>query len=386
MSDANKKSRVSTYYEKEDTGKVVFTVNKDIADEIDKYVDILANLKKAQDTDPAIVPALDEIKFKLESLKYSELPADETIKKLKQLTRVPLGGGKFMHLSAFVSSTGEAKVVKTQEEYLTQVEKMIKNTMGNLTNLLIYKNDDEHLKAFFDELNTMQGNANYEEVKTKMDHLTMSGIIKHYNDIKLSFLKDWLAPFQEKLGKPADKMTPQEIQNALGIVADLKKKELDEVGLRIAPEPEDSFRKYNRSMHELMNGKSSDFWGFAEQRDEFVNLVQKAINRFSFKLENHYLIFEMADKTVAYLIGFPDDTFSSAKKLKDGKIGLIPHLKVFFKNESGSYKEVVKENVENTTQYYQTLRTAVVPFLSSLSMILDTPLSQEIRDAFDMWL
>ncbi|MBF0350379.1 MAG: hypothetical protein HQM11_05075 [SAR324 cluster bacterium] len=380
------KSAIETHYEKEDSGKVVFEERKDALAEISKYLELLVELKKSKDLDKALIPALDEIHFKLESLKFTDIPEKELHAKIKKYTRVPLGEGKFMHLSAFLSGTGEAKVVKSQQEYLDQVQKMIKNTMGNLTNLLIFKKEDEHLQAFFDDLQSMNNNTNYEDVKTRMDHLTMSGIIKHYNQIKLDFLKNWLAPFQAQLNKPIEQMTAEDMQGALHKVDGLKKKELEELGVRVTNEAYKEFRPYNRVMHELMNGKSADFWGSIECRDEFVDLMQKIINRFSFKLENHFLVFEMADKSIAYMIGFPDDAFKTAKKLKDGRTGMTPHMKVFFQTPDKKYKEMCKENAENTTQFYKTLRTAVVPFLSSMAMILGVELSQELKDVFEIWI
>ena len=135
-----------------------------------------------------------------------------------------------------------------------------------------------------------------------------------------------------------------------------------------------------------MNGTSTDFWGLIDYRNEFIELMQATINRFSFKLENHFLVFEVADHSMVYLVGFPDDVFLHAKKMRDGRVGLIPHLKVLFKLPSGDYKEVNKKSMNNTTEYYKTLRTAVVPFFASISQILGKELSQGMKDTFDMWL
>ena len=67
------------------------------------------------------------------------------------------------------------------------------------------------------------------------------------------------------------------------------------------------------------------------------------------------------------------------------KVGLIPHLKVLFKVEDG-YKELEREHVSSLTEYYRTLKTAVVPFLGTLSATLEIPLSDQLKDAFDMWI
>ncbi len=383
MSD---KGRFETYYAKEDSGKVAFELRKDCLEDIQKYIDLIDEIKKSEDIGKTAEPALDEVRYQIESLKYTDIPAEEVKKKLNKYSRVPLGDGKFIHLSSFLASTGEQRVVKTEEEYIQQVKKMVDNTKSNLTNLLIFREEDEHLKGFFDELQVIEKSTNYSDVKQRMDHLTMSGIIKHYNEIKLEFLRKWLAPFEEKLGKSISEMSSKEMQEALGQVENLKKKELEQVGIRINAETPDVFRPYNKEKHELMNGDTTEFWGFPEQRDEFVELVKKIINRFSFKLETHYLVFESADKKMAYLVGFPDDAFSQQKKLKDGGVGLTPHLKVLIANKSGEFQELRKDDMEKPSEYYRVLKTAVVPFLASLSMMVDAPLSKEFKDAFDMWL
>ncbi|MBF0277684.1 MAG: hypothetical protein HQM13_07840 [SAR324 cluster bacterium] len=379
-------SRFETYFNKEDSGKVVFEAREDCLEEIDKHLNLIENLKKSEDIAEELLPALGEIHYQIQSLKYSDIPLAEVKKKINQYSRVPLGDGKFMHLSSFLGSTGEQKVVKSEEEYLAQVQKMVENTKANLTNLMIFKEDDEHLKGFAEELDLMDGSHDFKSVKTRMEHLAMSGIIKHYNQVKLEFLRNWLAPFEEQLGKPIAQMSSDEVQKALGKVENLKKQQLEDIGMRMNPELFDDFRPYNRTMHELMNGDNADFWGFPQQRDEFVELIKKIINRFSFKLEKHYLIFQSADKKMAYLVGFPDTAYEGKKELKGSKIGLIPHLKVFFAGKDGNFKELTRDQLEKSSEYYRVLKTAVVPFLASLATIVETPLSQEFKDAFDMWL
>ncbi len=379
-------SRFEPDLDQEDSGKVVFETRKDCLEEIDKYLDLIENIKKSKGFAKKLIPALEEIQYQIESLKYSERSLAEVKKTINQYSRVPLGDGKFLHLSSFLGNTGEQKIVENSEEYLAQVQKMIQNTKANLTNLFIFREDDEDLRGFAEELYLIEGNQDYESIKTHMEHLTTSGIIRHYYQVKLEFLKNWLAPYEEQLGKPVAEMTPDEVQQALAKVEDLKKQELEDIGMRLNPELSDDFRPYNREMHVWMNGENTDFWGFPEQRDEFVELIKKIINRFSFKLENHYLIFQSVDKKMAYLVGFPDPAYKRKKQLKGGKIGLIPHLKVFFVGKDGAFKELTKDHMETASEYYRFLKTAVVPFLASLSMIVETPLSQDFKDAFDMWM
>ena len=378
------KPSIETYYGKEDAGKIVYEERTDLQEAINKYLDLIDDLKKSEEIQAALIPALQEIQYQIESLRYSDSPPEVIKKKLAQYSKVPLGEGKFMHLSAFLTSTGEQKVF-SQKEYLEQVARMIQNTKSNLTNLLLFKESDEHLMALAEELGVLEGNQDYDEVRKHMDHLTMNGIIKHYNQIKLEFLQNWLAPFQSQLAQPIATMTPQEMQEALNKVENLKQQELLEIGMTLKPELSNDFRPYNKTMHPLMNGENLNFWGFPEYRDEFLELIKKVINRFSFKLEHHYLIFQSTDKQWAYLLGFPDMVYEEKRKMRDGRVGFVPHLKVFAVNQEGGYQELAQGDLK-AADYFRTLKTAVVPFLVSISVIVGTPLSEGFKESFDMWL
>lgn len=381
---AYRKAKIETYYSKEDAGKVVYEERTDLQESIERYLDLIDDLKKSEDMKESVIPALEEVQYQIESLRYSDSPIEVIKKKLIQYSKVHLGEGKFMHLSAFLTSTGEHKVI-TEQEYLEQVGIMVQNTKFNLTNLLIFKEDDESLVEFADELPLVEGNHNYEEVRLRMESLTMRGIIKHYNKVKLEFLQSWLAPFEAQLAKPIADMTPQEMQEALSKVEHLKKQELTEIGMSLKPELAEKFRPYNKTMHPLMNGERLDFWGFPEYRDEFLGLIKQIINRFSFKLENHYLIFQSTDKQWAYLLGFPDTVYEGKRKMRDGKVGFVPHLKVFTCNQEGDYQELIQGDLKQS-EYFRTLQTAVVPFLVSVSEIVETPLSKGFQESFEMWL
>jgi len=146
------------------------------------------------------------------------------------------------------------------------------------------------------------------------------------------------------------------------------------------------FRVHNRKMHPIMNGKNEEFWGSPEVRSEFIGLLNKLITRFSLNLDDRFLLFKTKDEGFAYLVGFADDAFSQAVEVKEGELGIYPHLKVFLKGRQDQYNEIQPEAYAgNKTAYYQALRTAVVPFLSSISVMLELVLSSQFKEAFDMW-
>ena len=109
-------------------------------------------------------------------------------------------------------------------------------------------------------------------------------------------------------------------------------------------------------------------------------------NSFSLTLEDRFLLFKSKDGGFCYLVGLADDAFDEAAELKDGRLGIYPHLKVFLKMGDGHYAEIQKESYgKNSAAYFHALKTAVVPFLTSTAVMLEHTLSKELREAFDMW-
>ena len=114
--------------------------------------------------------------------------------------------------------------------------------------------------------------------------------------------------------------------------------------------------------------------------------MNKMISRFSLNLDDRFLLFKTRDEGFAYLIGFADEAFGQVVEIKEGQLGIYPHLKVFLKGGQGEYSEIQPEAYAgNNSAYYKALRTSVVPFLSSMAVMLELPLSSDIKEAFDMW-
>ena len=115
-------------------------------------------------------------------------------------------------------------------------------------------------------------------------------------------------------------------------------------------------------------------------------LINKLIARFSFNLQDRFLLFKTADGGFLYLVGFADEAFDNPVQLEGGKLGLFPHMKVFLKRGE-DYQEIQPGNYTvNKQAYFRTLKTAVVPFFTSVAPMLEHTLSQDIKSAFDMWI
>ena len=377
-------SSFKTQYSTEDSGKVLYDERTNGIDEIEKLIAIIDQVLANPKITDEITKTVNELKYRVEALRFSDMPLDELHEKIKSYSRIKIGSEKFIPLSSFIKK-GQSVVVSSQDEYLQQIEKMRKNTISNLNNLLIFEEGDPTLESLFNLLNDLENQQEVSLVKEQMAKIKADGMIKHYDQIKFNFLQKWLEPFQAKFKKPVAEMDFQEVQHVLQQVQDLKKRSLAQIGIKLVADNHDSFAAYNCQMHPIMNGEKTDFWGLPEYRDEFIALVKQVINYFSFKLENRYLIFQSEDQTFTYLLGFPDDVLEKQKKMKTGKIGMIPHLKVFFGSGDNNFKELNKADLEKPAEFYRILKTSVVPFLVGVAKIIEFDLSQGFRDAFEMW-
>lgn len=385
MAERDIKSEFTTLYDDADAGTLSFARREDIEEEVVAYIEIVAQLKQDYAEDPQVVDGLRELESNLGILRISTDSEEALREKLQALIEVPIAEGKKLHLNAFRKSSAKA-VVKDEAAYRARVKKLVVNTQNNLTHLLLTWPDDGILKRFLKDLSELDMENDVAAVKSFMDNLGKSPNLWHYTEKKKDFLMEWLRPFQEHFGKPIEELSAEELQASVQKVEELRNSKLEDMTHLVATGERDEFRPHNRAMHPIMNGKNEEFWGSAEVRGEFIAIMNKMITRFSLNLDERFLLFKTKDEGFAYLVGFADDAFSDVVEVKEGELGIYPHLKVFLKGGEGQYNEIQPQAYAgNTSAYYKALRTAAVPFLSSMAVMLEIPLSPMIKEAFDMW-
>ncbi|MBI4084042.1 MAG: hypothetical protein HY423_15675 [Candidatus Lambdaproteobacteria bacterium] len=381
-----KKSSFTTVYEGEDAGTVGFQRRPEIEEDVVAYLDAVVQLKQDFKDDAKVAEGLREIELKLKALRVSQEPEAELRAKLKALAEVPFGQGKTLRLDAFRKTAAKSQL-EGPEEYLAQVQRLVRNTEGNLAHLLLTFPNDTILQRFMESIKKLDLEGDYKVLRNSMVDLGKSPLLWHYNEKKKEFLIEWLRPFQDALGKPLHELTPEEFQEALKKVEQLRNIKLHELTNLEQVRERAPYRAYNRTMHEVMNGKNREFWGSSEVRDEFIALMGKVVTRFSFSLEERFLLFRTKDGGFMYLVGFADEAFDEALVLKDGKLAMYPHLKVFLKADKDEYAEIVPASYHgNMGAYYTALKTAVVPFLAAVAVMVEFELSPKLKEAFDMWV
>ena len=381
----DKKSDFSTMYDAPDAGTLAFDGQSDIGGDIDAYLDIIRQLKKDYRGKAEIVNGLDEVEVKLNALRISRDSPEEVQKKLASLTRIPFGENQSLDLAAFRKKSGQGKF-EVEDDYLAHVAKLIRNTTGNLNQLLLFDPGDGILQRFLKKLDELGNQKDFKTLRREMIALGKSPQLWHYNEKKKNFLAEWLRPFQEALGQPIDGMSSEELIEALKKVEGLRDTRLEEMTNLTQEKNRDPFRAFNRDMHPNMNGNNKEFWGGSEIRDEFIGLMTKIISRFAFNLDDRFLLFKTRDGGFCYLIGFSDEALNNSVELEDGRVALYPHLKVFLKGKEDHYAEITREAYHgDNSAYYRALKTSVVPFLTAIAVMVEFELSREIKRAFDMW-
>ena len=380
-----KKPAVRPQFASSTAGTLAFEVNLPLETEIRSCIELVAQLRKDYEGQTNIAEGLEGIENELRELRASKNSEEEIRASLESLMEVSLGEGKTIRLDAFRQSAAKSSL-KSEEDYVTQVGKMLRNTRNNVAMLMLQDQGDEVLTGFMRNLESIT-ETDYKTLKPLMSHLAKSPELSHYNEKKQLFLADWLRPFQDMLDLPIDQMTEEEFQEALKKVEDLRNNKLEEMTHMMVETDRKPFYRHNRTMSPLINGKDDTFWGGPEVRDEFLDLMNRLITRFSFSLEDRFLIFRTKERGFTYLFGFADEAFDEGLTTADGKLSLCPHLKVFLQLREEEYSELTLEMYNrNAKAYYSSLKTAVVPFLQSAATMVETELSEDIKRAFDMWM
>ena len=365
-------------------GTLAFDPNKAMDGEIVSVLNLVKQLITDYKDDGKLIQGLKEIQTSLQTLRLSNASEAEIRKKLDELQKIEVSEGKFIRLDAFRKTAAKSKL-SSMDDYGDQVRKMVRNTMNNLALLMLGNPDDGVLQRFMNDLRNLDMN-DPRQIKIQMGAIRESPQLWHYNEKKKGFLIDWLKPYESLLGIPIDEMSEEDFNEALKKVEGLREKKLEDLTHLEMIKDRAPYRIFNKSMSPIINGRDEAFWGGEEIRDEFVHFINLLIIRFSFNLEDRFLVFKTKDGGFIYLVGFADEAFDNAVEKEDGRIGLYPHLKVLLKTPDGFSEITMEAYNRNPKSFYSTIRTSVVPFLSAVALMVETDMSEELRSAFDMWV
>ena len=149
---SEKKTEYPALFASSEAGTLAFERGS-LDGEIAAALEIVRQIRGDYKQHAAIVEGLRGIEDKLLELRVSKLAEDQARAQLDELMRVPLGE-QHLRLEAFRKSNTQAKV-RSEEEYLAAVRKMVRNTLSNAALLLLHHPENPVLTKLIDDLKAL---------------------------------------------------------------------------------------------------------------------------------------------------------------------------------------------------------------------------------------
>ncbi len=372
---------IQTLYESREKKGINVQFNPDAAAEIETYMTGLEEMLQTYKDNEEIVRGLNEVKAKANSFLISHMPEEEIIAEIRKITTITGPGGKKMNISNF--SKAKSEQIKDVNAFKQRTLRRLNQTIQNSTALLQWKQDTK-LAEFVTELKALDQNQTGHQLDRAVREIVKAGGFSVYQKIKDEYLREWLKPFQEELGKPIESLTPEEMQEAMKRMKIVMKQRLNEGNLVVYPEA-DSLKDFNLKDHDMVTGHCKDFWLNDPLMDEFVNFTQAVLNRFTFMLDKQFLVFQFRNEPYLYLIGFSHESFLNAEQSEDGSLLISPHVKPIVQGKDGTYRVLSKSNFPSVGMYIDVVKDTLKPFFVALAEKVGFELSKEFKQHFKIF-
>lgn len=371
---------IQTLYDSREKKGIKVKFNPQIAAEIETYLTGLEGLIETYKDKPEIVQGLSEVKVKANALLISNTPEDEIIGKIRKMTTVKGPDGRKMNITAF--GKGKSLQVNDESVFKERTLKRLNQTIQNTMALMQWDSENKDLGGFLADLRNIDQNLSGRELDKLVKSIVNSEYFSAYQKSKEAYLREWLKPFQDELGKPVESLTQEELQEAMKRMKIVMKQRLNEGNLVIHPNSDD-FKDFNAHDHDMVNGNEKSFWLNDLLIDEFINFTQAVLSRFTFLLDKKFLVFQFKNEPYLYLIGFSHDAFLNAEQSDDGSLLITPHAKPIMQRDK-TYREVNKSGFPSVGLYTDVLKDTLKPFLIALAEKIGFEFSKEFKMHFRM--
>lgn len=310
---------------------------------------------------------------------------DETavLAKLKNLTEVPGKDGKPIDLRRFLKRN---RRTLSESEYRGILAKKLENTRLHLENLIAFYPDAEgELQKLVKALHMLRGKLDdpknrTADIKEQEDRLRATMTFQIYEDLKIRFLKDWLARFTSLSEAEIAGMTPEEIQR---MILEHQRHQMTQL-LKTKIQLVDLDMTEHLGVHDTLEGEFKDtgFWRTANQnaRAGFRQWVLSAVQAFGMLKGQRYAFFQSEDDRDQYLLfGLGVSALPTAP---DQPIRMVPYIKPFTR-KVGYLLEIRKRELTNQEEYHHELLHYVMPFLFAFDQMKDFKLSKDLLQFFN---
>ncbi|MBF0289277.1 MAG: hypothetical protein HQM14_15775 [SAR324 cluster bacterium] len=371
---------IQTLYEDREKKGITIKFNPEAATEIETYMTGLEGMINAYQENQEIVKGLHEVKIKANSLLISHASEEDIIKGIREMTTITGPDGKKMNIASFAKTKTEH--LQDADVFKERTLKRLNQTIQNTIALMQWKQSEE-LGNFINELKGLDQSVSGQEIDKSIRDVMKSGGFKVYQSVKEDYLKEWLRPFQQELGKPIEALTQAELQDAMKHMKIVMKQRLNEGNLVIYPDS-DKMKDYNMQDHDMVNGHEMTFWLNNPLIDEFVTFTQAVLTRFTFMLDKQFLVFRFRSEPYLYLIGFSNESFLNAEKGEDSSLVVSPHIKAIVQGKDKAFRELNNTNFPSVGMYIDVLKDTIKPFLIALAEKIEFEFSDDFKKHFRM--
>ncbi len=370
---------IQSLYESREKQGVTFKFNPQAASEIEQYLGGLnAMIEKYKDQEE-IHKGLIKLRASATSTLISAKPEEEILAEIRQLTTIQGPDGQKINISHFTKGN-QAEKIADAEVFKQKTQKRITQTMNNAIFLLQWK-EDESVSKLVEMLKTIDMEQSAEQLNDKVQALVRDPLFQSYQTLKESYLKTWLQQFQGDIDKPIESMSMEDMQQVSKRIKMMMNQRMKEGNLIVCAES-DKMKHFNETNHDLLHSENKTFWLNEPLVNEFIELSKAALNRFTFMLDKHYLIFQFRDEPCLYLIGFSEQSFSEAQPNENHEILLTPHVKPIIKTPQNTEKELRQDSFPSMGMYIDVVKDTVKPFFRALAAKVEFELSKEFKQHF----
>ena len=300
---------------------------------------------------------------------------------LKSLTEVRREDGKAVDLRRFQK---RQRRTLSEDEYRDFLARKLENTLYQIENLSQFYPDAstmlEQLKVPTEKLEGQIRDPGIpvKQVAALEKQIREAEPFRHYESLKVRFLRDWLTQFTNSDPEEVANLSPEELRQ---LVATTQRHQLTQL-LKAQVALPDMDMSEHLSLHDTLEGNFHDevFWDRANQgtRNGFRHWILGVIQSFGIPRGRRYVMAQRKDDDSQLLLfGMGVDTISEDTQ----DLTLVPYIKPFTR-KSGYLLEIRRRDLGTDEEYHQQLRHALMPFLFAFDQMRDFKVNRDLVSFF----
>lgn len=353
--------------------------SEDLREEVRWRLDVLKELASL----PDLTEATQGLKDRLTQVFTAGGDEQAILDQIKQLTEIQGRNGEPIDLRRFLK---RSKRTYTEPEYRIILGKKLENTRTHLVNLVaFYPEAEAELNKLIKALGMMREKLNNQairvmDIKAQEDKLRETMTFHIYEDLKIRFLRDWLAKFTSLSAAEIAGMPTEEVQR---LIQEHQRHQLSQlVKHKIALTDHDMTE--HLGVHDTLECEFHDagFWDGATPavRQGFKQWILGTVQAFGMLKGQRYACFQsQTDKDQFLLFGLG---VSSLPKTVGEPMVMVPYLKPFTRKAT-YLLEVRRREIGDAQTYYHELVHYVIPFLYAFDQMKDFKVSKDLLTFFN---